>query len=62
MRETPVLCPRYLPEAEAKRLLRHEIANFRVITVIPTKQCAVNLCEKLRIPVESRATLPLPIR
>jgi len=27
---------------------RYGIANFRVITVTPTRQRALNLCEKLR--------------
>lgn len=34
--------------AQGKHTERYGIANFRVITVTPTKQRALNLCEKLR--------------
>ena len=33
---------------QGKHTTRYGIANFRVITVTPTKQRALNLCEKLR--------------
>ena len=34
--------------AEGRHRERYGIANFRVITITPTKQRALNLCEKLR--------------
>jgi hypothetical protein len=33
---------------QGKHSARYGISNFRVITVTPTKQRALNLCEKLR--------------
>jgi hypothetical protein len=41
---------------EGKHTARYGIGNFRVITVTPTKQRALNLCAKLKDAGETRGT------